>query len=108
MLIETTTFFICKVDSGSSSWGGAMRVDDGNFVMNRVCGSKCYSSGRYSFAYIREADSPYRDMNYVIESSISQCEAVKNYAMVHVPKARSLLFLRENSQKFIHRAVFND
>ena len=49
MLVELSTFNLCT----SSGDGGCIRQSNGNFVMNKCCGVRCYStaSGSGQFAY---------------------------------------------------------
>ena len=67
MLVELSTFNSCT----SNDWGGCIYQSSGNFVMNKCCGVRCYStqsSGRGQFAYTTLSSG---NKNNVLDSSIS-------------------------------------
>jgi hypothetical protein len=70
-LVESTSFFTCKVNSGS---GGAIYFSNngGQSVLHAVCGYDCCSSPYYQFAYIGASNvaSSKNSFNY---SSIARC-----------------------------------
>jgi hypothetical protein len=73
LLVESSSFFSCTT---SNTFGGAIRVSGGQFVLYEVCGYDCYSTyaggTNGQFVYIVVTDSA-SNKNYVNYSSISCC-----------------------------------
>jgi hypothetical protein len=74
LLIESSSFFSCTT---SSTFGGAIRVDGGQFVLYEVCGYNCYStySGGTSYGQFgqMEMTDTASNKNCVNYSSIVSC-----------------------------------
>jgi hypothetical protein len=70
-LIELTSFFSCK----TSSYGGAVSLHNGQFVLDGVCGYDCCSTGSGThgqFVYIG-AKNEISSKNYANYSSMARC-----------------------------------
>jgi predicted outer membrane repeat protein len=72
LLVESSSFFSCTT---SNTWGGAIRVSTGQFVLYEVCGYSCYSTytgvtvGQFACIDVNTASNK----NYVNYSSIVRC-----------------------------------
>ena len=84
ILIEFTTFYQCNTTNTSVNYGNgaALYIECGNIVLNQVCGYQCQSS-YCGFSYI-QANSNNNDVNTVIETSVSNCNAQSYYTMCNV------------------------
>jgi hypothetical protein len=76
LLVESSSFFSCTT---SDTWGGAIRVSGGQFVLYEICGYNCYSTysgstgystGQFAYIYVTNTAS---NKNYVNYSSIVRC-----------------------------------
>jgi hypothetical protein len=75
LLVESSSFFSCKVNN---TWGGGIcfySPNTGQCVLNKVCGYDCYSiysssSGQFAWIYVNNT-APFK--NHVNYSSISRC-----------------------------------
>ena len=80
LLIERSTFVKCQC----SLEGGAIYSEFGNNVLHNVCGNDCHSDNWESFAAIGGSDSTETNTkNYVIQSSVANCEADSDDTMYH-------------------------
>ena len=77
LLIESCTFDSCCAKHDA----GAIRAENTDCVMNRICGYKCKATQlRCSFCCNIENNC---DKNYALDCSISNCEAKSQYTMFH-------------------------
>ena len=88
MLIEFSTFESCSTDQ---MYGGCIYQSKGNFVMNKCCGFRCYSSQKYGSGHFVCADI-YGNKNSALDSSMSLC-----YNVISEESDQSALFLRNGN-----------
>ena len=76
-LVEKCSIYDCTATQNTAG----IRVNAGNCVIAFVCGYKGYTSGSDGFSAVWDDSS--RKNNSVFYSSISHCEAIIQYIMVH-------------------------
>ena len=76
LLMEFCSCSNCQKTNGGS--GGAVAVQEGSFIMHKVCGMKCES--KHNCAFLLSSASP---INTVFDCSIANCFALEWYTMYH-------------------------
>ena len=77
LLVEKCSIYKCN----ASHYTAGIRVTAGNCILAYVCGQNCTSSTNDGFCSV-STDTSIK-INSVFDSSVSHCEAVASYTMVH-------------------------
>ena len=80
ILIESTIFSNCRVESETNIWGAAVLAQYANTILHAVCGYSCYSTYHDAFCNIQSADN---GINSAIDCSISNCQSETEFTMFH-------------------------
>ena len=88
-LIELSTFDNC---SSSQQRGGCIYQSNGNFVMNKCCGVRCYSTNRFGSGHF-VCTQIFGNKNSALDSSMSLCYNVELDSGI----GQAALFLRNGS-----------